>query len=300
MGGTAMIFLWGLLQDDTFRSVHDCLLRRGVDIAFVNHALIRRTRVEFSALPEPVYRLSCGERVYELNSMSAAYLRPYDHRLYENEKPRDRKVSQPDVVHHLLMSWAEHTTATSINRPSAEATNQSKLHQAMLICRAGLRVPASLVSNDVEEIEQFTAERGRVIYKSMSSVRSVVQELNVQALRSLGAMGPALFQQRIEGRNVRVHVVGEETVACAIESEATDYRYGQSRMTPVLLPAEVAAKCVGVTRELGLVLSGIDLIETEEGEYYCLEVNPSPAFSVFQQTASRSIADLVADRLMVG
>ena len=176
MGWIVMIFLWGLLQDDTFRSVHDCLLRRGVEIAFVNHALIGRTRVEFSGLPEPDYRLSCGKRVYELNSMSAAYLRPYDHRLYEDEKTSDRKVSPPDVVHHLLMSWAEHTTVMTINRPSAEATNQSKLYQAMLICRAGLRVPASLVSNDVEEIERFTAEQGRVIYKSMSSVRSVVRE----------------------------------------------------------------------------------------------------------------------------
>jgi len=295
-----MIFLWGLLQDDTFRSVHDCLLRRGVEIAFVNHALIGRTRVEFSSLPEPDYRLSCGGRVYEFNSMSAAYLRPYDHRLYEDEKTLDRKVSQPDVVHHVLMSWAEHTTAMIINRPSAEATNQSKLYQAMLICRAGLRVPASLVSNDVAEIEKFTAEQGRVIYKSMSSVRSVVQELDIKSLRSLGAMGPAMFQQRIEGRNVRVHAVGEETVACEIESEATDYRYGQSRMRPLSLPPEVAAKCVGVTRELGLVLSGIDLIETKEGEYYCLEVNPSPAFSVFQRASSRSIADLVADRLIAG
>jgi glutathione synthase/RimK-type ligase-like ATP-grasp enzyme len=298
MGWIVMIFLWGLLQDDTFRSVYDCLLRRSVEIAFVNHALIGRTRVEFSGQPEPDYRLSCGKRVYELNSMSAAYLRPYDHRLYEDEKTSSRKISPPDVVHHLLMSWAEHTAVMTINRPSAEATNQSKLYQAMLICRAGLRVPASLVSNDVEEIERFTAEKGRVIYKSMSSVRSIVQELDIRSLRSLGAMGPAMFQQRIEGRNVRVHVVGEETVACTIESGATDYRYGESRMAPVSLPSEVAARCVGVTRELGLVLSGIDLIETEEGEYYCLEVNPSPAFSVFQRASSRSIADLVADRLM--
>ena len=293
-----MILLWGLLQDDTFRCVHDCLQRRGAKIALVNHADLGRTHVEYQSAPDPAYRLRCGGDTYELNDMSAAYLRPYDHRLYNDVKQREREVSQPDVVHHLLMSWAEHTAATVVNRPSAEATNQSKLFQAMAIRQCGFKVPESLVSNDAEEIERFAVVHERVIYKSMSSVRSVVEELNVQSLRALGAMGPALFQQRIAGRNVRVHVVGDETVACAIESDATDYRYGKARMTPYALTDEVASQCVNVTRRFGMVLSGIDLIATADGEYYCLEVNPSPAFSVFQTASARSIADLVADRLM--
>jgi len=293
-----MILLWGLLQDDTFRSVHDVLHRRGARIAFVNHADIGRTSVEYQSAPDPGYRLRSGDNRYELEAMSAAYLRPYDHRLYDDVKLRERNVSKPDVVHHLLMSWAEHTAATVINRPSAEATNQSKLFQAMAIRQFGLKVPESLVSNDAEEIERFAAVHERVIYKSMSSVRSVVEELNLQSLSALGAMGPALFQQRIVGRNVRVHVVGEETVACAIESDATDYRYGKARMTPHVLPDEVASRCVNVTRGLGMVLSGIDLIAIADDEYYCLEVNPSPAFSAFQTASSRSIADLVADKLM--
>ena len=295
-----MILLWGLLEDDTFRSVHACLLRSGAKIAFVNHASIGRTRIEFDSQPAPQYRLTCGEDCHELNAMSAAYLRPYDHRLYAEDGQGGSKVTRPDVVHHLLMSWAEHAAAMVINRPSAEATNQSKLYQAMAIARSGLRVPESLVSNDAEEIEQFTARHGRVIYKSMSSVRSVVQELDLRSLRTLGTMGPALFQQRIIGRNVRVHVIGEETVACGIESEATDYRYGEARMTVCELPSDVTQKCVEVTRALGLELSGIDLMVTADDQYYCLEVNPSPAFSVFDAASSGTIARLVAQRLMEG
>src|SRR5262249_3335099 len=118
MGGGAMILLWGLLQDDTFRSVHDVLHRGGGRMAFVNDADIGRTRVEYQSAPDPGYRLRSGDDRYELEAMSAAYLRPYDHRLYDDVKLRERNVSKPDVVHHLLMSWAEHTAATVINRPS--------------------------------------------------------------------------------------------------------------------------------------------------------------------------------------
>ena len=292
-----MILLWGLLEDDTFRSVHDRVRRRHVKLAFVNHASIGRTRLEFDSLPEPHYRLSCGDKSYELNEMSAAYLRPYDHRLYAEPGSRTAKVEPPDVVHHLLMSWAEHATGVIINRPSAEATNQSKLYQAMAIERSGLQVPESLVSNDMEEIESFAARHGRVIYKSMSSVRSIVRELDVRSLGALGAIGPALFQQRIIGRNVRVHVVGDATVACGIESDATDYRYGMARMALCELPSDVAQKCATLTRELGLELSGIDLMVTADDQYYCLEVNPSPAFSVFDVASNGTIAELVAERL---
>lgn len=292
-----MIFLWGLLEDDTFRSVYDCLQRRRAEVVFVNHASIGRTGVEFASLPEPRYWLRCGKQSFDLNAMSAAYLRPYDHRLYEEPGSRTEKVEHPDLVHHLLMSWAEHATGLIINRPSAEATNQSKLYQAMAIERSGFRVPESLVSNDAEEIEHFAARHGQVIYKSMSSVRSIVQELDVRSLRELGAIGPALFQQQVLGRNVRVHVVGDEAVACVIDSEATDYRYGPACFARSTLPAEVAQKCVAVTRALGLELSGIDLIETPDDQYYCLEVNPNPAFSVFDRASNGIVAGLVADRL---
>jgi glutathione synthase/RimK-type ligase-like ATP-grasp enzyme len=255
--------------------------------------------VEFESVPALRYRLRCGEQTVELDGMSAAYLRPYDHRLYAEPGSRTEKVEHADLVHHLLMNWAEHATGAIINRPSAEATNQSKLYQAMTIERSGFRVPESLVSNDPLEIEHFAARHGRIIYKSMSSVRSIVRELDVRSLRRLGAIGPALLQQRVIGRNVRVHVVGDEAVACAINSDATDYRYSAACFVRFALPADVARTCVRVTRALGLELSGIDLIATPDDEYYCLEVNANPAFSVFDQTSNGMIAGLVAERLTV-
>jgi glutathione synthase/RimK-type ligase-like ATP-grasp enzyme len=104
----------------------------------------------------------------------------------------------------------------------------------------------------------------------------------------------------VTGKNVRVHVVCDETVACAINSEGIDYRYSPSEIEPFDLSPEIARRCVAVSRRLGLVLSGIDLILTPEGEFYCLEVNPSPAFHCFDIGPGRSVAEMVAERLVVG
>src|SRR5882672_4042402 len=69
--GAAMIFLWGLLQDPTTRSVVECLALLGARVAFVNHADIARTTVRFAGASADSYRLTCGDASYELGEMSA-------------------------------------------------------------------------------------------------------------------------------------------------------------------------------------------------------------------------------------
>jgi glutathione synthase/RimK-type ligase-like ATP-grasp enzyme len=296
-----MIFLWGLLQDPTTRSVHECLSRIGARVAFVNHADIARTTIRFTSDRADSYRLTCGDASYELAEMSAAYLRPYDHRDYAGYvKPTDNgpTIGSAELVHHLIGAWAESTTALVINRPSAEASNHSKLLQATYIRASGFSVPRSLVTNEPERAQEFQARHGRVIYKSMSSVRSVVRELDRGALDVIGRMGPVLFQERVLGTNVRVHVVGDEAIACAIETDGVDYRYANTtHMKRVGLPPDISERCVTLAKRLGLVVAGLDLIVTASAEWHCLEVNPNPAFSVFEGDGAQDIARRVAEIL---
>jgi glutathione synthase/RimK-type ligase-like ATP-grasp enzyme len=295
-----MIFLWGLLEDDSFRSVHDWLTRWGADVAFANHAAIGRTAVAFRSHPRPAYRFSCEGRAYPLSEMSAAYLRPYDHRDYaERGSEPGTQVSRADLAHQLVHDWAEHTPALVINRPSACAGNHSKPDQATDIRASGFLVPDSLITNDPVAIRDFAARHRSVIYKSMSSVRSIVKEFDVSTLDAVGRIGPAFFQRRIVGDNIRVHVVADEAMACRIESQSIDYRYGRFAVEPFDLPQEIAVRCIRLSRDLRLVLAGIDLIVTPAGEYYCLEVNPNPAFSYFDLPDEKGIARAVAQALLM-
>ena len=48
---------------------------------------------------------------------------------------------------------------------------------------------------------------------------------------------------------------------------------------------------------LGLVLSGIDLRRTPDGEYYCFEINPSPGFIFYERMTGQPISEAVAHLL---
>ena len=296
-----MILLWGLLQDATLRSVYDWLRRWNAKLTFANHAAIAHSNIRLTTGPQFSYCFTCEGCIYRLEDMSAAYLRPYDARDYDDgsEKPDTMQmIPHASLVHHLMNAWADSSSATIINKPSAEATNHSKLYQAISIRASGFLVPDSIVTNDRDRIREFQSKHGSVIYKSMSSIRSVVKELRPGALDVIRNLGPVLFQQRIVGRNIRVHVIREKTAACAIQSDGIDYRYAPSSIEPVAISDDIAAKCVALTKRLGLVLSGIDLIRTPRDDWYCLEVNPNPAFSFYDVSEEKLIARAVAEALL--
>jgi glutathione synthase/RimK-type ligase-like ATP-grasp enzyme len=71
-------------------------------------------------------------------------------------------------------------------------------------------------------------------------------------------------------------------------------------MEPTEVPAAVGQACLRLARRLDLVLAGIDLKHTPEGEYYCFEVNPSPGFLYYEQHTGQPISAALAELLRNG
>ena len=78
-------------------------------------------------------------------------------------------------------------------------------------------------------------------------MRSIVRELAEEHMPRLEQIKscPALFQQKLVGTNIRVHVVGDRVFAHRIESGYVDYRYAghngaSTEMTAYELPAPIA------------------------------------------------------------
>lgn len=205
-------------------------------------------------------------------------------------------------LHYALEAWMESTPACIINRTSANDTNNSKPYQALVI-RDHFDIAATLVTNDPDQVLAFREEFGQIIYKSISGERSIVTRFADEDVERLGhlAHGPAQFQEHVSGVDVRVHVVGNEVFATRVESDAIDYRYdhatGGGSMTACELPERVAGECIALTHRLGLELSGIDLRLADDGRVVCFEVNPSPAFSVYEAATGQPIAAAIARRL---
>jgi hypothetical protein len=250
---------------------------------------------------------------WDLSAFTGVYLRMTDLATLPEYRTTPRTRPDPDRLHRahalddLLLEWCELAPVRVANRPSAMASNVSKPYQAQLIARCGFEVPPTLVSNEPQEVRAFAAEHGRVVFKSTSSVRSIVQELDEEGLQDLDRVRslPTQFQALVPGVDVRVHVTGAALFATEARSSAVDYRYSgrdglEVAMEPVELPGEVAARCRALARELALPLAGIDLRRRPDGRWCCFEVNPSPAFSWYAQTTGQPIAEGLVDWLAGG
>ncbi|WP_051950800.1 ATP-grasp domain-containing protein [Actinacidiphila yeochonensis] len=116
------------------------------------------------------------------------------------------------------------------------------------------------------------------------------------------------FQRYVPGVDLRVHTVAGEAFATRVDTDRVDYRYarldgGRARFTPFDLPDELAERCVSLAARLGLDLAGIDLIlpdDPDDGGPYCLEVNPSPAFSYYESLTGQPISRAIAHALERG
>jgi glutathione synthase/RimK-type ligase-like ATP-grasp enzyme len=204
----------------------------------------------------------------------------------------------------MLITLAALLPALVVNRPAAGWTNLAKPYQLQAIARAGFAVPDTLVTTTPDAARDFVARHGRVVYKSISGLRSIIATLDARdgatEARLAGVRtGPVQLQQWIAGRDHRVHVVRDRWFATAIDCAAADYRYAARdgiplAMTPATIPARLGARLVELTRAMDLVLSGIDLRRTADGEWFCFEVNPSPGFTFYADATGQPIADAIA------
>ncbi len=299
-----MILLCGIPSESSQVRLAAALDEQGLPYRFVNQRRVRSSSI--------VLDLSDGRPVggvlthdgwsIDLADITGVYLRFMDDRRLpelagEPDDSPARVASR--AFHDIVGQWADVTDARVVNRYAAMGSNFSKPFQAQIIAEHGFAVPETLVTNDPGLVRAFAAEHGRVIYKSISSERSIVQVLGDEDLDAI-RWCPVQFQAFVEGTDVRVHTVGGQVFATEIASDATDYRYAlrqtgeAATMSPRELEPELAARCLELADGLGLDLAGIDLRLTPAGEAFCFEVNPSPVYSYYEAHTGQPMAAAIA------
>jgi len=252
----------------------------------------RRGRIVFAGADVP------------LETVDAIYARP----LGLPARWRDPLVRvRAQAVHDAVLEWLEVAPTLVVNRPSSMDSNSSKPWQTQLIAASGFLVPETLVTSDPDEVRDFLARHGRLIFKSVSGVRSIVQELDASFHGRLDRVKalPTQFQAYVSGVDVRVHVVGDWTFAAEVRSSVIDYRYAaragaEVGLEDIQIPDAVRDRCTALARRLDLVFCGIDLRRRPDGEYVCFEVNPMPAYSYYEaetgQPISRALVSLLSGK----
>lgn len=244
------------------------------------------------------------DEVLNVNDILSVYHRfvePED--FFGPDEPRP-VIDRSRSVLRALMDLFDilNTRVVNIRRPMM--SNNSKPYQGILIKRAGFSVPDTCITNDRQALVKFRNGHPSLIYKSISSVRSIVSELNKENITRLGSLRslPTQFQEKVEGFNVRVHVVGKALFATQIITASTDYRYASrqglsSTFKAYILTDDLRDKCLRLARICKLDFAGIDLIINPE-KTYCLEINPSPGYSYYQEATGQPISDALAQYLL--
>jgi hypothetical protein len=299
-----LILLCGIPSETAIAMVREQLKELGVAHVMLNQRRFANIVLEFEIADSQVTgMLKIEDSTFRLQDFQGIYVRLMDFRYLpelDDEPPDSQKRSYCRAMHGTLIQWLQIAQAKVVSRPAVMGSNFSKPYQAQLILKHGFKVPETLITNDPKLVHDFYKKHNRVIYKSISSVRSIVQTLTDKDLERLDHIQwcPTQFQEFIEGSNVRVHVVGDEVFATTVSSKATDYRYsyriGEQTELKAIELGELSEKCVELSHALELGVSGIDLKITPNNEVFCFEVNPSPAFSYYEEATGQPIAHSIA------
>lgn len=302
-----MILLWGVPSEPPLHMALEAADRLGIDHLVVN----QRAAADDDVVVDIGTRegvLWTGGREVSLSTVEGVYVRIMEPaRLPELRNGQPDRRERGEALHDVLLGWVDQAPCRVANRTAAMASNASKPYQAQLISECGFEVPLTLVTNDIDEVLRFERRHGPLVYKSTSSVRSVVSAFDDEARRRLALLRslPVQFQRREQGDDVRVHVVGERLLAVRAATTALDYRYAsrdghEVTLEPIDLDDDLAVRCRTLSRSLGLPFCGIDLMLRPDGSYVCFEVNPSPGYSWYEEQTGLPISEALVSWLAAG
>lgn len=237
--------------------------------------------------------------------------------------PRDEKASiEERFVRNesrgALRSFFSTLACAWINHPETmDRIASNKLYQQQVARRVGLITPRTLLSNDPGSITNFSSQQNGLLLKSIGYVklddegqyflysqRVPHEEIRRSALAIRRC--PVFSQEYIEKRyEYRVMIIGNRVLSCRIDSQASEatrvdwrhYDFENVAHLQVELPKEVQQKLHRFMRAIDLKYGALDLIETPDGDFVFLEVNPSGQWGWIADLAGLPIPEAVVEML---
>jgi glutathione synthase/RimK-type ligase-like ATP-grasp enzyme len=228
---------------------------------------------------------------------SAAFVR---HDVFAHlEDGRAQTAQRAMAWHAAVAGWVMANESVRAFNRHASAAN--KPHALVIAERCGLRVPRTLVTNLDAHAREFLGDTAKVAKPVAGGglCTKLDDALSVAGARSGVAAAPALVQEELVAPELRIYVVGSRLFAFDVASPELDYRRSQSaRLSVAMVPDDVAAPLLALSRELGLNFAAADFkARPASGELVFLEINTGPMFAAFDAVAASALTDAMVDFL---
>ncbi|GAA4060242.1 ATP-grasp ribosomal peptide maturase [Actinomadura miaoliensis] len=259
--------------------------------------------------------LATGTRRLDLTSVRAVYRRrPTPHAPSPILRPHEAEFAAREARQGFSGILANLPNCLYVNHPDANRAAAMKARQLTVAARLGFRVPATLITNDLERARAFALKHGHVIYKPLTHVRHMTPEgpltiwtqpVHADELDDTIAGTAHLFQCLVDKvADLRVTVVGEQVFCIRIDSNPhqLDWRYDYDRLTYTWCetPPGLAGPMVRYLEHFGLAFGCFDFGLTAEGEQVFFECNPNGQWSWLEERTGAPIAAAFADLLKGG
>lgn len=196
---------------------------------------------------------------------------------------------------------------------------ENKLYQLRLAQTVGFTIPQTLVTNDPEQAREFFYQlKGQIVAKLLTPLSqsmnatpfflytSVVKEEDLLGAESLRHC-PMVFQEQIPKlRELRVVYVDGKIFVGALDASVysastLDYRcanFDACVWQPYELPSKIVLCLKTFMAKLELTFGAFDFIETPNGEYVFLEVNPTGEWGMLERDLNYPISKAIAEALV--
>ena len=203
-----------------------------------------------------------------------------------------------------------------LNSPQSIALAENKIRQLALAAELGFDLPETIVTNDPDSAVEFSSKQPIIAKPLKNALIHAADaervmftsrvEITANTERSAIQVAPVILQREIEKSfDIRVTVVGEQVFAASIDSQAhpetqVDWRRSSEQNLehlPHELPTKLAAKCVSLTKKLGLRFGAIDFVLDRAGKYWFLEINPNGQWGWIETRTGFPIAAAIVSEL---
>ena len=293
-----MILCIGLAADATFMYTVSALRHAQRKVEVLDLALLAYAGEMELDYANPLHSIiSLYGATYKLSDYSAALIRLLD---ISEEAPTTLLKNRVASLYLVLSKLFSYCQLPVINPTLRDNSNFSKLfHTVSLAHLTQWTIPRSCLTNSPDQAQKFIEEcAGQLIFKGASGIKTWATRYDAtlhKAQLSLLTECPVLFQECIEGYDVRIHAVGKDFFAEAIHSDEIDYRQVRgNRYHPIELPEAIQTGCAQLIEHMAIPFLGIDFkVEQKSGLWYFLEANTLPCYEGYDKRAGGIISQAI-------
>lgn len=168
--------------------------------------------------------------------------------------------------------------------------------------QVGLEIPVTRISNDLDALERWDAERPLAAKPVQGGAHCREMADMLEYARGAGAAAPFIAQHRLRQPEMRLYKVGSRFIAFDMVSEVLDYRTTfDTRVVPRPLHEVPRELCEGLARLMDVLemdYGAADFkTDPDTGRLLFLELNSSPMFYGFDLATGGAVSDAILDFL---